>query len=114
MFKKDFYNVLVHVLQNIDKHCLPLNNKKDAILLIARTNGNYIINSGNFICNTKIDALQQRLVELNEQKVNGNLPDNNEQGMGFIEIVRASKKELGFSFEKIDEEKHFFSLSVTI
>ena len=114
LVKNKFYNIIVKILHNIDKHGLAINDKKEGILLLAKTKENYIINTGNYIAENKIEALEKRLSELNLRKEENNLAEDNQQGIGFIEIAKISKKPFDYSFEKIDADKYFFSLSVTI
>ena len=55
---KDFYDILHQMLENIHKHGLEVNDKKEGVFILAKTDSNYVVNTGNFIAKDKIEALE--------------------------------------------------------
>lgn len=111
---EEFNSILLKLMENINKHGLVINGKKEGIFLLAEKNSHFIINTGNFIVKNKIEEFEKHLIELNELKQKDNLSEATENRFDLNEITQASKTPLKYSFEKIDEEKFFFSLSVTV
>lgn len=111
---KDFNSVLRIMLENINKHGIAINGKKEGIFLLANIDSNFMINTGNFIAKDKIKVFEKYLIELNKLKQNNNLSETKENRFDLNEITLASKTPLQYSFEKFDDEKFFFSLSVIV
>ncbi|NOZ47737.1 MAG: hypothetical protein GXO79_13290 [Chlorobi bacterium] len=110
----DAYKIVLKMLENIDKHGFEVNEKKEGIFILAKKNNQFVICTGNFIENKNIEALNNRLILLDELKNKNELTGNKGNEIGFIDITQVSKEPLEFSFEKIDNQKSFFSLSVTL
>lgn len=124
--KKEIYHVIVELLQNVTKHCLLIEGIKEGIFLIGKTNGNFVMSTGNYIDEDKIKDLQKHIEKLNLMEKNelkelylsilkeGALSDKGGAGLGLIEISRRRKQPIDFCFEKIENNKYFFAISVII
>lgn len=122
--KKKIFHILVELLQNISKHCLKSDDKKEGIFLIGRAESNFIINTGNLIDNKEVKKFKKQLEEINSlnrkelknlylsKLRDRNLPTNGGSGIGLIDIARRIISPLNYSFRQIDENKSFFSINV--
>lgn len=111
---KDFNSVLSIMLENINQRGLEYNGKKQGIFLLAKRDSQFMISTGNFIDKDKIGEFEKHLIELNKLKQEENLLETEENIFNLNEIARISITPLEYSFEKIDEKKFFFSLSVIV
>lgn len=132
--KKKVFNVLVECLQNLYHHLNEISenstdeniDQKSALLLIVRGKDNFLIRTGNYIKNSKVDELKQRLENINsmdkeelklyyQNSLNSSMvSDKGTAGLGMIDIARKSGNKLDFAFLKINEETSFFCLNVKI
>jgi len=123
--KKKVYHILVELLQNISKHCLKEGNKKEGIFLIGKSEGYFVINTGNLIQNEFVDDFKEKLDELNSlngKELKGlyldklrerNFPQNGSSaGIGLIDIARRLISPINYSFIRLDDKKTFVSLNV--
>ena len=131
--RKKVYNVLVESLQNLYHHIddLPENYEKDfderfGILVVSKETGRYRISTGNFIKNTHIAKLEEKIKKintlskddlkemykyiLNHQK----LSEKGGGGLGLVDIARKTGNKLDYSFQVFNEEYNFYILSVYI
>lgn len=131
--KKKIYNVLVESLQNLYHHIddIPesLNGTIDAhfgIFVIAKQEDTYRISTGNFVKNSRLIKLKERLEKiksldkeelkelykfvLNNQKFS----DKGGGGLGLIDIARRTGGNIDYSFEKYSEDYSFFNLDIYI
>lgn len=122
--KKKIFHILVELLQNISKHCLKEDNKKEGIFMIGKSDNHFVINTGNLIHNDHVDNLKNHFDSINS--LNGkelkelylsklrerNLPQNGSAGIGLIDIARRLISPINYSFHKIDDEKSFISINV--
>lgn len=128
--KKKVFNVMVECLQNISKHAGGVNKPEDwlneGIFIIGRDDYGYFLISGNFIGNENIKELEEKITEVNKldksglrdlymnKLVEGELKENSTAGLGLIDIARKSGNKLMYKFEKIDENRSFYSLSTYV
>ncbi len=122
--KKKIFHILVELLQNISRHCLKEGNKKEGIFLIGKTDGYFVVNTGNLIRNEFVEDLQDRLdyinglngKELKDLYLNKlrerNLPNNGGAGIGLIDIARRLISPINYSVQRIDNKKSFLSINV--
>lgn len=132
--RKRVYGALTECLQNLCNH-IENNPKMDddlnydlhsAIIMIDSDNNGYIIKTGNFIANNKVEMLNEALVEINnadkdqlkemynkilKQKT---FSEKGGAGLGLIDIARKSGKKLEYTFEKVDAKFSFFSFQIMI
>lgn len=123
-------NILIEVLQNIEKHGDNIHNMTDwkpGIVTIHQTGNNYYLTASNYIDNNKIDYLKNKIEVINslsKDELNEfyrvNLLDFDKEitskktGLGYIDIRRRSGNNLVFDFIKIDEEHSIFFIQITI
>lgn len=124
--KKEIYHVIVELLQNVSKHCTLINGIKEGIFIIGKTNGNFIMSTGNYIEKENIPVLKSHIEKLNTMQKHeikelylsilkkGAFSEKGGAGLGLIEISRRSKKPIDYSFYKFNENKYLFSISVVI
>ena len=123
-------NILIEVLQNIEKHGDNIHNITDwkpGIVTIHQTGNTYYLTASNYILNSKIDALKNKLEKvnsLNREELNEyyrqSLLDFDKEvtskktGLGYIDIRRRSGNGLVFDFIKIDNEYSIFFIQISI
>jgi Family of unknown function (DUF6272) len=124
--KKEIYHVIVELLQNVSKHCTLVDGIKEGIFIIGKSNGNFIMSTGNFIEKENIPELKAHIEKLNKMEKTelkelylsilkeGALSQKGGAGLGLIEISRRRKKPLDYCFDDIFDDKHFFGISVVI
>lgn len=122
------YNIMVELLQNISKHADNYSIEidwKPGIFLITETEDKFVLISGNYVKNSKLDALKRKLEYVNDLsftelvlEYNRRLQDfdlkSNTNGLGLLDLKRKSKKNLSYSFNKIDAKLSFLTLRVIV
>lgn len=129
--KMKMFNMVVEMLQNLVKHAdhYKLNNitGKYGIFFISENNNNFILTSGNYINNTKIDKLEKHLeyinsldnIELN-QLYNDNLLNfdkthtNPGAKLGLVVMKLKSQYKFDYHFRKVDNNFSFFTFRIKI
>ncbi len=126
---KKIANIVIELIQNIYHHsmqgcCSKCHNL--GALLISYENGDYIIQTGNFVNNKEVEKIEQHINKINsldakelkelyrENIKNGLFSSKGGGGLGFIDIARKSKQKIHFQFHKNTEECSFFILKVQI
>jgi len=116
------YNIMVELLQNISKHADNYSTEidwKPGIFLITETEDKFVLISGNYVKNAKIDKITRKLDYVNElsftelvMEYNRILQNfdlkKNKNGLGLLDLKRISKKNRSYSFNHIDERLSFF------
>ncbi len=124
--KKKVFHILVELLQNISKHCLVENDKKEGIFMIGKSDDFFVINTGNIVKNERVKELRKHLEYING--LNGkelknlylsrlrerNDPGNGGAGIGLIDIARRVISPINYTIHEIDNKKSFFSVNVII
>ncbi|MCH8316937.1 MAG: hypothetical protein IIA88_00330 [Bacteroidetes bacterium] len=124
--KRKVFNIMVECLQNICRHADSKENIKyprTGIFIIGRDNGEYVISSGNFINNDKVDSLKLRLDKINNLDKAGlkafyqdllrkakRITNKATPGLGLIDIARKSGQKLEYNFEKVNDKISYFAL----
>lgn len=122
------YNLMVEMLQNISKHADNFSHELDwkpGIFLITETDDNYILISGNYVQNDKVDKLRENVEYTNRlensdlvKEYNEILQDfdlkNRKRGLGLLDLKKKSKANLNYNFHQIDEKLSFFMLQVVV
>jgi len=122
------YNLMVEMLQNISKHADNFSQELDwkpGIFLITETDDNYILISGNYVHNDKVDKLRENVEYTNSlenselvKEYNEILQDfdlkNRKRGLGLLDLKKKSKANLNYNFHQIDEKLSFFMLQVVV
>ena len=126
--KRKVFNVMVECLQNIVKHSYKGENILDkAIFIIAELDDTYEIATGNFIETHEIDALTEKIEEVNNLDKDGlkslykeiikdkdGLSDRGGAGLGLVDMARKSGHRIEYSFNNFDSTHSFFSLKTRI
>lgn len=123
-------NVLIEVLQNIEKHGDNLHGITDwkpGIVTIHQAEDDFYLTASNYILNKRIPVLKTKIEQINSlsrDKLNElyreSLLDFNQEitakktGLGYIDIRRRSGLPLTFDFIKIDDNYSFFFIQITI
>jgi hypothetical protein len=131
--KKKVFNVLVECLQNLYHHIndggvlgLETKSVNSALVMVVRKDDYFSIQTGNYIQNSNVSCLDERLKKINslnkenlrdyyrEVLNNGSVSDKGTAGLGMIDIARKSGNKLEYNFLEIDSNFSFFSLKVKI
>ena len=122
------YNLMIEMIQNISKHGDDYLGEKDwksGIFLITESDEEYVLISGNYVLNSKIQLFEKSITSVNELSFNeliveynrilhGFYTDNNKQGLGLLDMKRKSKANLICNFYNIDKKLSFFTLQVVV
>ena len=130
ILKMKVFNLMVEILQNIVNHAdlYTYNNVtgKHAIFYIKETHENLIFTSGNYIENHKIKEFKEKLENVNnlseneisdtynETLLNFNNKNDENPGLGLLDIKMKAKNPFLYDFYKIDEIFSFFTLKIQI
>ncbi len=128
--KKRIFNVLVECMQNLYHHSEAETpgdlSTRRAMLELFYDNDFYYILTGNFIKNTEIAPLQERIDRVNSlskedlRKYYREILDNNQisdkggADLGMIDMARKSGQKLDYNFSKVNDELSFFDLRVKV
>ncbi|MBK8845862.1 MAG: hypothetical protein IPO27_04515 [Bacteroidetes bacterium] len=134
--KKKFYHILIECLQNVYHHMEKLQGEQspemqsdfgNAIFMVGQNEDlAYSICTGNYILNTNVAGLEERLREISLmtpdalrahylEKLNStDLSDKGGAGLGMIDIARKSGHPLTYSFHPVNATFSFFCLEVLI
>lgn len=127
--KKRIYSTMVEMFQNIIQHgddYRQTNEGKAGLFYISETEDYYLLNTGNYIKNSKIPILKEKLDHVNsldtdelEDFYNTRLFDfdidtNKEAGLGIIDIRIKTDSHLEFNFLNVDDTYSFYTLRATI
>ena len=123
-------NILIEVLQNIEKHgdnIQGVDDWKPGIVTVHQNENKYFLTASNYIANSKISILEGKIAKINsltKEDLNTyyreNLLDFDKEitskktGLGYIDIRRRSGNELFFDFIKIDEDYSLFFIQIAI
>jgi hypothetical protein len=129
--RKKFFHILVESLQNVFHH----QEKVDAAAYDVQSSGfivsrpdttTYRITTGNYIRNSAVDKLKERINKVNglspqelrehyrQSLTETELSEKGGAGLGIIEMVRKSGRQLDYEFIKVDDTFSFFSVAVTL
>ena len=96
------------------------------MIIVKYIGEKFIVRTGNYIYNTDIPELENKLKSVNElnteelkilyqSKLKSEVRSiKGTAGLGFIDIARKSKGKLDYEFLEIDSKSSFFCLNVTI
>ena len=126
--RRKVFNVMVECLQNIVKHSFKGDKIHDrAIFMIGEKEDNYEISTGNFLMNNEVEALKNKLDQVNNLDKDGlkalykelikckeGLSEKGGAGLGLVDIARKSGNKIDYSFSQFDNSHTFFSLKTKI
>ncbi len=122
---KKLYYVMLEMLQNVSKHGCNIANCKEGvpgIFYIQQTKDGYILTSGNYIGNAKLEILQHHLTMVNNYSVHElnkyfdrillyqKQPDAGKTGLGFIDIRLKTNAQINCDVKRINDEASFLKL----
>lgn len=123
--KSLLFLVLTEIFQNISKHCVIKSNRKEGIFLLGKYFNKYVLSSGNFIFNNKIEDLEEKIKTLNNltkeelnafyfQKLrSGEVDMEGNAGIGFVEIAKECGK-INYIVSKVDDDISFLNININI
>ncbi|NOZ45295.1 MAG: hypothetical protein GXO79_00785 [Chlorobi bacterium] len=126
--RKRVFNIMVEMLQNIVKHAGKgtVESGNPGIFFISEKNNLYLLNTGNYVLNSKVEELRKKIDyvnELNETDLNNfynkslfnfEIDSSKESGLGLIEIRLKSQNKLKYTISKVDEQFSFFALQTGV
>ncbi len=127
--KKRIYHTMVEMFQNIIQHgddYKETTEGKAGLFYISESENEYLLNTGNYIRNSKIPILTDKLTHVNslsaeqlDEFYNHRLFDfeidtSKEAGLGIIDIRIKTDRKLEFSFLKVDDTYSFYTLRAII
>ncbi|MBN2894029.1 MAG: SiaB family protein kinase [Bacteroidales bacterium] len=123
-------NILIEVLQNIEKHgdnIHDITDWKPGIVTVHQKGDEYFLTASNYISNSKIPQLKTKINKINsltKEELNKyyreSLLDFNKEitskktGLGYIDIRRRSGNELFIDFIKLNENSSLFFIQIAI
>ncbi len=129
--QKRVFHVMVESLQNISKHSVERKIPGSiidgqGIFLVAKTEQEYNITTGNVVLKENIPALKEHIENINsadkkvlkdlyKEKIKfGKLSYKGGAGLGFIDMVRKTGEKLIYTFLDLNDKKSYFVLTSTI
>ncbi len=126
--KKRFYAIVVECMDNISKHNIALEQSKmshkntSTIFAISEHDDSFKIQTGNYILNSQITSLTQRLNKINSLDKEGLKALYSEKiltkpeggGLGLIDVSLRSGCKLNYEFKKISDDISFFILQTIV
>ena len=128
VFKKKVISTMVELLQNIIHHgdtSIDNINGSQGIFYISRDKNKFYLNTINYMKNSDIENLDNKLKHINsldkdsiENFYNEQLFDFDQEhshgggGLGFIEMKRKSNNKLIYNFQKVNDYYSFFTLKI--
>ncbi len=128
--KKKVFNILVECFQNVYHHFdRPLKDDEisnSAILMVGKEDEFFVIMTGNFIENDKVEALREKIEFINsldkeqlknvyrEVLNNEQISDKGGAGLGMIDIVRRSGQKIIYDFQPVNDSYSYFSLQIRV
>ncbi len=120
------YSVLVESIENVSKHSSEGDQHQNiAILLLSKSETKYTIVTGNHIMNDAIPALQTKLdkvlnhsltelKQLYREQILSKRTDDNNAGLGLIDIAIKSGNMITYEFKPLTEFASFFLIQIEI
>ena len=127
--KKRIYNTMVEMFQNIIQHgddYKETDEGKAGLFYISETKSEFLLNTGNYILNSKIKRLTEKLNYVNNMDykeldefydarlLDFEIDTSKEAGLGIIDIRLKTDGLLEYSFLNIDDKYSFYTLRAKI
>jgi hypothetical protein len=124
--RKKVFHALVEILQNVNKHALDINDTREGIFMMGKSDNKFLVYTGNYIYNNKVEMLSEHIDNLNNMNKDelfelykltlhlGTSSPSGNAGLGLIDIARDSCEKLQYNFVPIDEKKSFYALGVMV
>jgi len=129
LVKNRMTGTIIECLQNICRHGENIeegSTLKPGIILLRKTDGDYILDIGNSLMTKKVEPLQGYIDKVNEMNdeelktfhkdvlVKTELFGKFGADLGLINVARKAKRDFKYAFREINENYSFFSLEVAI
>ena len=122
---KKLYNLLVECIENMSRHSSQKNEAGNGIFLLSKSDGKFIIITGNNISNEHIPELKTKLEKISALDVEGLKKMYREQilstrvsengaGLGIIDIAIKSKNQIKYDFLPRTEHISFYLFQTEI
>jgi len=123
------FSIFVEQLQNVIYYSpkgLNSNELNSGMITIGKIENGYFVLGSNEVNQDQKDRLELKLKriismssdELKKEYKNARKRDSDEHskgaGLGFLEMARKSSKPLEYQFEKISENRYYFTINITI
>lgn len=120
------YSILVESIENVTKHSSKGDPTQNiAILLLSKSDDKYTIVTGNHIMNDEIPALKEKLErvlkhnqaelkQLYREQILSKRTDDNNAGLGIIDIAIKSGNLMQYEFKPLTESTSFYLLQTEI
>lgn len=128
--RRRVFSVLLECLQNIYNYQQMAQFNSDdlqaATLMIKRTEEAYHILTGNYMVNTRVENLKNKIEKVNamtaeelkelykEVLSRQQMTDTGGAGLGLIDMARKSGDKIGYEFDHINDEHTFYTLQVKV
>ena len=124
--------IMVETLENICKYTDHhtdnnfIESDYPTIFSLVKKDESYWIAAGNLIRTSDQDYIKERIVKVNQLSpvelkklyrqtiADGNFNSEGGAGLGFIEIAKSSGKKIDFHFQKVNNNKAFFTINLEI
>jgi hypothetical protein len=125
-FKKKTFHALVEILQNISKHSVEIDGKREGIFIIGKVDSKFLVYTGNFIHSNQVEPLSKHLDNLNILTKDellqlykytlhlGTTTIKGGAGLGLIDVARDSSEKMQYKFSHVTDDLSFFSLQAII
>jgi hypothetical protein len=125
---KKVFNVMVECLRNVysDGINQELSEiESTAILLVKSDDDGYLVSTGNYIKNTEVELLKNRLDKINQmdgeklkvyyqELLSNPVTEKGITSLGMIDIARKSKQKIAYQFQTVNEFFTFFTLEAKV
>ena len=125
---KKVFNVMVECLRNVysDGINQELSEiESTAILLVKSEDDGYLVSTGNYIKNTEVELLKNRLDKINQmdgeklkvyyqELLASPVTEKGITSLGMIDIARKSKQKIAYQFQTVNEFFTFFTLEAKV
>ena len=115
---------IIEVMQNVSKHGKEIEGLKEGIFAIKELSGELYIECSNFINKADYILLKTKLKEIKssnteelnkmykEKMANSYLSDDDNGGLGLLEIARFTKNNFTYNFVETTENEIFYSIKI--
>lgn len=126
----DVFSIYIEQTQNVRKYVQQRNltqqGRDSAIVVISQAGDEYTVASGNFILNSDVVPMRERLDEVasldkdelkkryRQELRKERKPESLGAGIGILEMARRASKKMIFTFQEVSPDFSFFTLSVTV
>lgn len=126
---KKVYYLMVEMLQNISKHGDNIEEYPDGtsgIFYLGQTAEEFILTSGNYVKNSRIEGFKSRLDMINDLSdddlneyfnrilLDQTAVDPQKTGLGFVDMRLKTHRKIAYNFTRVNDEFSFFTLQTSI